>query len=323
MKPNLLAAGLAISVLAVLAIQQFRIARYRDRISALEAQLAATVETDIATIGSRRIPAPAPGHAPGSKTGGRPAKVSRPSSDPAGSGAESLGKSLRQMSENPAGRAMMNQGIKAMSAVWFADLVDEFGLSREEEDYFLRLVAGSMSAQQNIGMKVMTAKTAEERKALEEEIESAKNETREAVKSFLNNDEDFAAYERYEEQLPERQQLEALRDTMLEAGFPLTPDQEDQVIEAMFQVRTSRTDGTDWHGAGGMEAIAGGDAVEMFEQEWEESSRATAEEVGKILEGEQLEAFKKYQVQIKDMQLMGIRMAEKMFQPEKDAPAEE
>jgi hypothetical protein len=110
---------------------------------------------------------------------------------------------------------------------------------------------------------------------------------------------------------------------MLEAGFPLTSEQEDQVIEAMFQVRTSRTDTTDWHGGGGMEAIASGDAVEMFEQEWEKSSRATAEEVGKILEGEQLEAFKKYQVQIKDMQLMGIRMAEKMFQPEKDAPAEE
>lgn len=320
MKAKILGVGLVIVLITALVIQHVQIAASRDRIMALE-ELLAQAEAAGGTQGSsRQMGAPSTEHSIRPKSGDRPSDTP---GTPTETGDDTLGNSLRQMSENPAGRAMMNQGIKAMSAMWFADLVDEFGLTREEENYFLRLVAGSMSTQQNVGMKMMTAETDEEREALKEEIETVKKETKKAIKNFLNNDEDFAAYEHYEEQLPERQQLEGLRNTMLEAGAPLTPEQEDQVIEAMYKVRTTAPQSTDWHGSGGMEAIASGDATKKFEEEWERSSTVTAEEVGKILEGPQLEAFKNYQVQMKDMQIMGIKMAEKMFEPKKDAPAEE
>lgn len=320
MKAKIWVLGLVTVLAVVLVVQQVVIQSHRDRIAALEEMLAGVRTGRDFPAKPRQIGAPSASPGEGRKVGGRTAESRPPAGRPGESGDESLGQSLRRMSENPAGRAMMNQGIKAMSAMWFADLVDEFELTREEEDYFLRLVAGGMSSQQQVGMKIMTAETDAEREALQAEVAEAQEATREAVRDFLNNDEDFAAYELYNRQLPERQQLEGLRNTMLEAGAPLTREQEQGVIEAMYKVRTTKAATTNWQGPGGMEAIASGDAIDKFEQEWQENSRATEAEVAKILEEEQLNAFRQFQTQMKDMQLMGIKMAEKMFQSKKDRP---
>ena len=307
------------ALVVVVGLQQVHIGKQQKRITELEAQPIEPGAARDATGNSRRM---------GTKsTDPRTARSGTKGGDrtlgPTGTEDSeedlALGESLRKMVDNPAGRAMMNQGIKAMSSMWFADLVTEFGLNKEEEDYFLRLVAGSMSAQQQIGMKMMSAETPGERKELADEIEKAKKEAKDSIKDFLNNDDDFAAYEDYEKRLPERQQLDGLRAVMNDAEAPLTPEKEDQVIEAMYRARTTQDDTTDWNGTGGMDAIASGNASEKFEQDWEKSSRSAAEELGKILDGPQLEAFKSYQIQMKDMQLMGLKMAERMFKSSDEA----
>lgn len=224
-----------------------------------------------------------------------------------------FGKSLRKMVDNPAGRALMNQGIKASTAMWYADLIEKFGLNKEESEYFLQLVAGPMSAQQEIGLKILNSESPEERMKIAEEIGTAQKEAHEAIKDFLNNEDDYAAYEQYEERLPERQQLEGLRAVMASAEAPLSPEQESEVIEAMYRARTTQVDPSDWGDAGEVEALANGNASEQFERHWERSSQRVTEEVGRILDGPQLEAFMSYQEQMKEMQLMGLRMAEKMF----------
>jgi hypothetical protein len=307
------------ALVLVVGLQQVHIGKQEKRITQLEALPIAPGTAPEATGRLRRMGTKSAGpRTVGTKTkGGDRTDGSTATEDPGGDA--SLGKSLRKMVDNPAGRAMMSQGIKAMSSMWFADLVTEFGLNKEEEDYFLRLVAGSMSAQQQIGMKMMGAETPGEREELADEIEKAKKEAKDSIKDFLNNDDDFAAYEDYEKRLPERQQLDGLRAVMNDAEAPLTPEKEDQVIEAMYRARTNQDGGTDWNGTGGMDAIASGNASEKFEQDWEKSSRSAAEELGKTLDGPQLEAFKSYQVQMKDMQLMGIKMAERMFKNSDEA----
>jgi hypothetical protein len=303
------------ALLAVVGVQQSTIGKLREQIVASgdQADPASTARAGM-NQGTRVIP----GKSADKRVARSDARDSESSPSPDGPTSDAeLGESLRKMVDNPAGRAMMNQGIKAMSSMWYADLIEDFGLDKKESDYFLSLVAGSMSAQQNIGMKMMSA-TAEEREALAEEISTAKKDSEDAIKEFLNNDEDYASYEAYQERLPERQQIDGLRAVMSEADAPLTPEQEDKVIEAMFQARTSNANATDWNGSGGMEAIASGDAVEKFEADWNKSARKTADEVGKFLEEPQLEAFKSYQTQMKDMQLMGIKMAAKMFKTDDD-----
>jgi len=232
---------------------------------------------------------------------------------PEDDGEESFNKTLRKMVDNPATKAMMNQGIKAMAGVWFGDLIKELDLNDEEKDYFLNLIGGGFAEQQQIGMKMMDVKSPEERKELMEELEKAKEDRKKSLEEFLNNDEDYQAYKDYEDRLPERQQIDGLRAVMSEAGKPLTPEQEDQVMEAMYNARKSKTNSIDWEGAEGMEAMASGNAAESFERDWEANAKKTLDEVGGVLEGEQLDAFGNYLEQVKEMQLMGIKMAEKMF----------
>lgn len=230
-----------------------------------------------------------------------------------------MGKTLRKMAENPVSRALMNTGIKAMASVWYGPLIEEFELSREEADYFMTLKAGLMAEQQQLGMKLMGAGSEEERRELQEEFEQLKEDHEKAVHEFLNDDEDIETYQAFEERLPEHQQMDGLRNSMAAAGAPLSPGQEGELVEALYRVRTAPgVSETNWEGASGMEAIASGDARERFEREWHASNQRVLDEVGGVLNEEQMDAFGSYRDQMLEMQLMGIEMAEKMFQSNGD-----
>jgi hypothetical protein len=313
MKSGTWAVMLVAAIAIVVGIEEWRISGLRGEIAKLSEQ--ETAEPG-ARGTARHMPAGDSLAAKPSRSGRAPDAADdddTPAPPDRDDGEESLNKTLRKMVDNPATKAMMNQGVKAMAGMWFKDLVKEFDLNDEEEDYFINLVAGGFAEQQTIGLKMMDTKTDEERKALKEEIETAKRETKESIKEFLNNEEDWQAYQDYEDRLPERQQLDGLRATMAQAGQPLSPEQEGQVVEAMYRARKSGTDSIDWEGSGGMEAMASGNAVELFERDWEANRKKTVDEVSTVLEGEQLDAFGNYLEQAKEMQLMGIRMAENMF----------
>lgn len=300
------AAGL---VLVVLVVEEWRLGRLQSRLADLERKLA-TEEVPGPGATSRHMTPSVPGES-ASRTE-RSTRDKRP--EPAReSEAGDLGGTLRKMAENPVSRAMMNQGMKAMASMWYSDLVEGFGLSDEEKDYFLDLVAGGMSGQQQIGMKMMSAKDEAARKALIEEMEQVKEDSKAAVAEFLNNEEDMEIFEAFEDRLPERQQLEGLRAAMDAAEAPLTSEQEGQVVEAMYEARTSMDDMTNWQGPEAMDVLASGNAEGKFEEEWGTSAATVAAKVDGILDRRQMEAFRGYQEQMKEMQLMGIRMAEQMF----------
>ena len=72
---------------------------------------------------------------------------------------EALGKTVRKMWDNPAGKAMMNQGVKIAVAMMYEDFIESLELSKEETDYFKNLLGQGMADQQEIGMKMMNAVT--------------------------------------------------------------------------------------------------------------------------------------------------------------------
>ena len=65
-----------------------------------------------------------------------------------------------------------------------------------------------------------------------------------------------------------------------------------------------------------MEEFAKGNIVETFEKSWEIQQEALKGETAKILSVDQMAAFQDYQKQAKEMQLMGLKMAEKMMSKE-------
>ena len=65
-----------------------------------------------------------------------------------------------------------------------------------------------------------------------------------------------------------------------------------------------------------MYEFAKGNIVETFEKSWEIQQEALQGEMSKIPNAEQMTAFQEYQKQAKEIQLMGLKMAEKMMSKE-------
>lgn len=302
---NLHAAGLvAVAVAVTVAIEEFRIAEMRSTVEPAAAVDPAGTSTRRANSGT--VP-DSPASGPRTKAGSRtPADPSSPEAED-----ESLGKTVRKMWDNPAGKAMMNQGVKIAVAMMYEDFIEGLDLSKEEQDYFKTLLGKSMADQQELGMRMMNA-TAEERIELVAELEKRKKEDEESIKEFLNSDEDYQRFTEYQDRLPERQQLEGIRATFAARQMELDAATESRLVEAMFRAR-SETDAPDFSGPDALAAIAEGNIVETFEQSWELQEAALMKEAGGILDEPQMEAFKEYRGQMKEMQMMGIKMAEKMM----------
>ena len=224
---------------------------------------------------------------------------------------ESFAKTARKMWDNPAGKSMMSQGAKIAVAMMYEDFVTGLHLGKEESDYFKNLLGKEIGDQQELGMKMLGA-TPEEQKSLAEELKKRGTDTEAEIKKFLNNDEDFKSYTNYKNHLPERQQLDGIRTAMTTKGVPLDAETETKLVDAMYRARTE-SKAPDLSGPNAMDEMMKGNIVETYEKSWEVQQQALQTETSKILNAAQMTAFQDYQKQAKEMQLMGLKMAEQMM----------
>ena len=87
------------------------------------------------------------------------------------------------MWDNPAGKSMMNQGVKMAVGMMYQDFIDGLDLTKEEGDYFKNLLGKEIGDQQELGMKMLGA-TAEEQKTLAEEFKSVPATVRRRSRNF-------------------------------------------------------------------------------------------------------------------------------------------
>jgi len=229
---------------------------------------------------------------------------------------ESIAKTARKMWDNPAGKSMMNQGAKMAVAMMYEDFIDGLHLNKEEGDYFKNLLGKEITDQQELGMKMMSA-SPDERKTLAEEMKKRGADSEAEIKKFLNNDEDIKAFNDYKNHLPERQQLDGIRGAMTGGGVPMDATTEAKLVDAMYRARTDAK-APDLSGPGAMDELAKGNIVESYEKSWEAQQTALRNETSTFLNPAQQNALADYQKQMKEMQLMGLKMAEKMMSGKKD-----
>jgi hypothetical protein len=298
------AAGLVVAAVAItLAIEESRIAALRE--SMPDGNVAGPAKSgDVPETGKAASPGPSRGKA-------ADRSVPETASPGEGGGDESLGKTVRKMWENPAGKAMMNQGVKMAVGMMYEDFIGSLDLNQEEEEYFKALLGKDIADQQELGLKMMSA-TPEERTALAKEIEARAKENKESIKAFLNSDEDFARFTGYQDRLPERQQLDGIRAAFAAKQTPLDEASEAKLVEAMYQARTTAKT-PNFTGPDAFTQMNNGDLAGGFEKSWDVQEAALLEEVGGILDEAQMTAFKEYRGQLKEMQLMSIKMYEKMM----------
>lgn len=297
----------AASVLITVAIEESRISALRQNVK--------TAETTV-TPKSVAAASSDPGETPAApvRTKSRTDTATAAPAKDADPADESFAKTARKMWDNPAGKSMMNQGAKMAVAMMYQDFIEGLNLTKEEGDYFKNLLGKEISDQQELGMKMLGA-TEAERKTLAEELKKRASDSEAEIKKFLNSDEDIKAYSDYKNHLPERQQLDGIRTAMTTQGVPLDPETETRLVDAMYRARTEAKV-PDLSGPSGMEEMAKGNIVETYEKSWEVQQQALRAETSKILNDAQMTAFQDYQKQAKEMQLMGLKMAEQMMPKE-------
>ncbi len=307
------AIGLTVTaVLITFGIQESRISALRqDLKTAQTAEATTSPKTVIAASSSPEEMPAAP-----LRTKSRPETTASAPPKDTESEEESFAKTARKMWDTPAGKSMLNQGVKMAVGMMYQDFIDGLDLSKEEGDYFKILLGKEMGDQQELGMKMLGA-TKEERNALVEELGERAKEHEAEIKKFLNNEEDVKAFTEYKNRLPERQQLDGIRGTMGSKGAPLDAETEVKLVDAMYRARTE-TKTPDFSGPDAMKEMAKGNIVETYEISWEAQQQALRLEAAKILNPAQLAAFEEYQKQAKEMQMMSLKMAEKMMPDFKD-----
>jgi len=294
----------AVSVLITVAIEESRISAMHRRENGGHTAIAANAPAPSAAASAADPSAPI-------KTKSRSERApASPATDP-DSRDESLAKTARRMWDNPAGKSMMNQGVKMAVAMMYQDFTDGLNLSKEEGDYFKNLLGKEMADQQELGMKMLGA-TPDQRKILVEDLKKRGEDQEAEIKKFLNSEEDFKAFTDYKNHLPEHQQLDGIRSAMNTKGALLDTETEAKLVDAMYRARTE-SKAPDLSGPGALDALAKGNMVEIFEKSWESQQETLRGETTGFLNAEQRAAFEEYQTQMKEMQLMGLKMAEKMM----------
>ncbi|MEY3894707.1 MAG: hypothetical protein RLZZ214_226, partial [Verrucomicrobiota bacterium] len=246
----------ASAVLITVAIEESRISTLRQQLKVAEAT--ETIATPKAVVAASPVSDEAP-TAP-VRTKSRPAAVAAAPPKDADTADESFAKTARKMWDNPAGKSMMNQGVKMAVGMMYQDFIDGLNLTKEEGDYFKNLLGKEVGDQQELGMKMLGA-TAEEQKNLAAELQKRASDNEAEIKKFLNSDEDIKAFTDYKNHLPERQQLDGIRTAMSGKGVPLDAETETKLVDAMYRARTEAKT-PDLSGPSGMQEMAKGNIVE-------------------------------------------------------------
>lgn len=315
MKTILLGGAIAVAAIGVVIWEESRIASLQEEIAALKGEALSPGEAT-AKQGASLASGTGSGVSPKSdrtKTAG--AETEPDDRDPnRAKGDQALGETIRKIFENQAGLAMINEEHKGRAARLYGALIDDLNLTKEEEEYFINILAPGVAEQDMTGMKLFNAKSDEERLQIMDDMETAQKERRKAVADFLNSDEDFAKYETYQARKSEYEQLPGIRAVMEQAGVPMKADQEAALVEAMFDARTETGISERWEGRAGFMQYAEPGVSERFEKDWAQMQTALDQRTEGLLDEAQHKAFDQQQEQVKGFITMGIRMVESMTQ---------
>ncbi|YCM45894.1 hypothetical protein V2O64_07685 [Verrucomicrobiaceae bacterium 227] len=224
-----------------------------------------------------------------------------------------IGETLRKIIENPIGKAMMSEESRIKAARIYKGLIKEMNLNEEEEEYFTGLLAADIGSEDATGMKLLNATSDEERLAILEEMEAAKEKRKQEIKDFLGNDEDYDRFAHYQDRRREYEQLSSVKSAIASTGTPLSDPQESRLVEAMYDARTESGMITAWEGREGMQQFANPGVADRFTADWDKMQAILANKADPILQDSQKEAFVAQQTQMRDLALFGIKMAEGMI----------
>ena len=224
---------------------------------------------------------------------------------------------VAEMMKDPAMRDMVAAQQKQAVEMNFGDLIKHFNLSPAERDQFVKLLTDRQLNQMDISLKLMGGGnlTPDDRAALGQQIKDANAASDAQIQQFLNDDADYAYYQTYVQQQPERMQLTTLNTQLTKAGIPLDPAQTDNLASVMYDTRKNfkfTTDYTDPTASTSPDFLTE-QSVQTYEQQQEQLDGQIAQQVAPLLTPDQLDIFKQNQAQMRQLTQMGLNMSRQML----------
>ncbi len=153
-------------------------------------------------------------------------------------GGKPMKDTMTEMMKNPAMREMAKQQQIAMIDLQYGGLFSKFQLDDTEKANFKQLLAERVGLEADMTMRLMDDKlTPQQRQAMIKAMQVAKKQNDDKVRTFLNNEPDYQSFQNWEDTKNERMQLSMGQSAFSGTGEPLSTQQEQQLVDAMYQVR--------------------------------------------------------------------------------------
>nr|MBR9811064.1 hypothetical protein [bacterium] len=280
-----------------------------SRLKSLQGELArADTSTKDESEKSRRLSLSAPVADSNSVISGRREMTERPGKENDKKGDKPL-RSMSEVLQTDAGRAMIKQGIEAGLPMIYGDFINSLGLNDEESKYFKELLTRRMLDQQQLGMKWVQADE-EGRASLAIEMEKLAEENSAKIDEFLQNEEDAVSFKRYEQQLPERRQMRGVRNAL--SDEPLTPEVEERLVDTLYQARLNSGEGSGSDEENWGKLAETGD-FRVIEERWRATDVEIAKNIPDVLTPTQSEAFLDYWKTARTMRAAEYKMGMQMM----------
>jgi hypothetical protein len=234
--------------------------------------------------------------------------------------------SLAKMFEDPEMReAIVAQQKAALGPILdktYGKLFSDLGLNPQQATALKEMLLNKQLAAAQTGMSMLSGDSDPSKSAeLGQKVKAASDTADAEIKAFLGEDK-FAQLQAYEKTTPDRMAISGFKD-QLNGSAALTPEQEQQLIDAMTKERENFKFTTDFSDkskvAGNFPAMFNEENVNRFVQELDQLNQHYVGQAQNILSPDQLEAFQKYLNNQQALQKMGMQMGAKMLAPTKQS----
>lgn len=252
--------------------------------------------------------APTSASAPGGASGMQALSKSAPATAAAADANAKSGGALREMFKSPAMKAMMEQQQAMQVDRGYSRLMAFLNLDETEKEHFKKLLVEREKAQMDLGLKMLDDNlTPEQRKQVTTQLEQQKKTFDDAIKTFLNDENDWKTFQGWEDTKPERTQLDTMGRSLFDAASaPLSAQQEEQLVNLMVQVRKEPSNLPKMNDPKNFDPQ--NMTEEMFQkqlQQMEQKARRVEEEAAKFLTPAQLQALASMNKQMRDLSRVG------------------
>jgi cell division protein FtsL len=219
-----------------------------------------------------------------------------------------------EMFKNPAMKEMMKQQQIAGLEMQYGGLFPKFNFSDEEKADFKQLITNKLQGEAEFGFKMLEDLTPQQRTDQAKAYEEFRNSSDAQIRDFLNSDADYNTYKAWEDTKTERMQLEMGRSLFTNSGEPLTPQQEEQLVSTMQQVRKQPSDVPDMSKPQNFDPSKLTQAdIDKQLAHYDITADAVAAQAAQFLSPKQLDTLRTMQQQWRTMAESGLKMSAAMF----------